>query len=124
MNLTIENYKYYNKIVADIIPHDEIRKNKRLIWVDFYKKNKDFIQIFFNNNEEEEIKRNYLEEDEKVEKIKIIIDHQIESFKSVFKQANGIKKLKLKSYKSVKDLDYMFEVAYMIEEINLSNFNT
>ena len=124
MNLTIENYKYYNKIVADIIPHDEIRKNKRLIWNEFYEKNKNFIQIFFNNNEKEEIKRNYLNENEKVEKIKIIIDHQIKSFGNVFKQANGIKKLKLKSYKSVKDLDYMFEVAYMIEEINLSNFNT
>ena len=36
-------------------------------------KKEDYIHIYFNNNEEE-IKRNYLEKNEKVAKIKILID--------------------------------------------------
>ena len=42
-----------------------------------------YIHIYFDDNKEE-IKRNYLKENENVDKLNIIIDYQIKSFKELF----------------------------------------
>ena len=44
------------------------------------KKNEKYYHIYFNDNKEE-IKRNYLDENDNVSKFKIIIDYQVKSFK-------------------------------------------
>ena len=49
----------------------------------FLKKKKEYYHIYFNDSNEE-IKRYDLKQDEKVEKIKIIIDYQIKSFDGLF----------------------------------------
>ena len=46
-------------------------------------KNKKYYHIYFDNSFNA-IQRNYLNENEKVEKITIIIDYQITSFKNLF----------------------------------------
>ena len=43
-------------------------------------KNELYFHIDFNDNNEKEMKRNYLNENENVKEIKIIIDYQIKSF--------------------------------------------
>ena len=47
---------------------------------------KKYYHIYFNGNKEE-IKRNYLNENENVSKLKIIIDYQVKSFKKLFYSA-------------------------------------
>ena len=50
---------------------------------------KDNYKIYFDNSTEE-ITRNYLEENEKVNIIKIIINDEVESFNELFKDCNII----------------------------------
>ena len=101
-----------------------------------------------------EINRNYLEKDEKVETIKIIIDNPITSFRRLFYECgfvvsvffkkfnrknitdmsdmfrsgiiSSIKKLDLSNFKTdnVKNMSGMFNGCYFLEELDLSNFNT
>ena len=125
MNIDLENYKNYDKTIIDIIPHEKnFKYTRRLIWNEFYETNKNYIHIYFNDNEKE-IEKNYLDKNDNVSKIKIIIDNQIESFERIFKQSNGIKKMKIKKYnKKIENMSYMFEVNVGIEEIDLSDFNT
>ena len=59
--------------------------------------NYDFYHIYFNDKKEE-IKRNYLKENEKISKIKIIIDYQIKSLKKIFRECECIKKINFISF--------------------------
>ena len=65
----------YSSIEIEIKPV----KNEYGKFIEMNEENKKYFHIYFNNNKEE-IKRNYLNENDNVEKIKIIIDYQIKSF--------------------------------------------
>ena len=58
-------------------------------FINIPKKDKEYYHIYFDNSNEE-IKRNYLEENEKVKMIKIIIDYPVKSFKELFYKCNCI----------------------------------
>ena len=82
--------------------------------------------IYFSNNEEE-IKRNYInKEDEKVKVIKIIIDYKIESFKNLFEYCECIKSINFKKFyrNNINNMGYMFGGCSLLKELNLNNFNT
>ena len=82
LNINLNNYKEFSEIYSlielELIPVE----NQYGKFIDNYKK-EDYIHIYFNDNKEE-IKRNYLEKNEKVAKIKILIDYQIRSFEYLF----------------------------------------
>ena len=81
LEVNIDNYKNSSQIRIDIIP----AKN---IFGDFinYLREEDskYYHIYFNKSKIE-LKRNYLNEGEKVKKIKIKIDCNIKSFEKLFK---------------------------------------
>ena len=52
-------------------------------FININKENEKYYHIYFDNNKEE-IKRNYLNENEQIKLIKIIIDYQVKSFKKLF----------------------------------------
>ena len=54
-----------------------------------------YFHIYFNNNKEE-IKRNYIDEDEEIKIIKIIIDYQVKSLKELFSYCEYIKSINFK----------------------------
>ena len=54
-----------------------------------------YYDIYFNNSNEK-IKRNYLYEKEKIERIKIIIDYQVKSFEKLFNDCEYIESIKFK----------------------------
>ena len=56
-----------------------------------------YFHIYFHNNNEE-IKRNYLNENENVKKIKIIIDYQIKSFENLFKICKCVEYIYFKKF--------------------------
>ena len=72
LNINIDDYKNYSEklpIEIEIIPiKNGIGK--------FINKSGEYYHIYFNENKNE-IKKNYLSEEDKVSKIKIIIDYQI-----------------------------------------------
>ena len=83
INITIKDYKEYSEIYSSIEIEIKPVNNKYGVFININEEDKIYYHIYFNNNKEE-IKRNYLNQDEDIEKIKIIIDYQIKSFKELF----------------------------------------
>ena len=84
INLSVKNYKEYSEtftpIEIEIIP----TKGKYGEFININKKDKLYYHIYFNDNKEE-IKNKYeIDEQDKVTKIKIIIDYQVKSFEELF----------------------------------------
>ena len=80
----VNNYKDYSEkyssIELDIIPV----KGEYGKFIDIKKEDKKYFHIYFNDNKKKEIKNTYLDEDENVSKISIIIDYHIKSFSELF----------------------------------------
>ena len=99
INININDYKEYSEIYSSIELEIIPVKNKYGKFININKKeNEKYYHIYFNNNVEEEIKRNYLKENENVEKIKIIIDNQIKSFEGLFKDYKCIEYIYFKKF--------------------------
>ena len=107
------------KIEIEIIP----KENE---YVKFIKDDIRNTKIYFNNNYDEEIKKNRLCKDHKINKIKIIIDKDVKSLEDLFQYCYCIKKINfIQFYRNdIIDMSKMFDRCISLEEINLSNFNT
>ena len=86
LNLNNNDYKNYAPLLSPIeielkLDDNEINKNNKFINIP--EEVKEYYHIYFDGSNEE-IKRDCLEEKEKVNIIKIIIDHQVKSFKELF----------------------------------------
>ena len=82
LNITNEDYKEYSSIEIEIIPIKDYYGR----FININEDDKLYYHIYFNGNKEE-IKNKYeIEEEDKVTKIKIIIDYQVKSFKELFKE--------------------------------------
>ena len=79
----VNDYKEYSQLYSSIEIELKITINKYNEFVNIPDEDKEYYHIYFDNSNEE-IKRNYLEENEKVKKIKVIIDFQVKSFKRLF----------------------------------------
>ena len=148
LNLSIKDYKEYCEIEIEITP----KKNKYGQFINYQndKNKKKFYHIYFNDNKEE-VTRNVINENEKIEKIKIILDYQINSFEGLFEFCNCIESISfIKFYRNniknmsnlfsnssvskinfynfvtekVTDMNNMFRNCNFLEELNLSNFST
>ena len=74
LNISIDNYKECSKIEIEVkIADNEYGKFINILYINDEEK---YYHIYFDNSNEE-IKRNYLEENEKVKMVKIIIDYQV-----------------------------------------------
>ena len=84
LNININDYKDYSQLYSPIEIELKIADNyiaSPFIFIS--NEDKKYYYIYFDNSNEE-ITRNYLNKNEKVKKIKIIIDYQIKSFKNLF----------------------------------------
>ena len=83
LNLNINDYKKYcetySSIEIEIIPKD----NEYGVFINIDDKDKIYYHIYFNDNKEEE-ERNYLDKNDNVSKINIIIDYEIISFEGLY----------------------------------------
>ena len=125
INIRIKEYKEYSEMYSSIEIEIKPVKNKYGKFVNIKKENEKYYHIYFNDNEEE-IKRNYLNKNENVSKIKIIIDYQIKSFKGLFKNSGCIEYIYFKKFirNNINNMSYMFFECSSLEELNLSNFKT
>ena len=127
LNLSINDYKEYSQLYSSIeieLKLDDSQKIYNRNFINIFGKEKDYYHIYFDNSNEE-IKRNYLEENEKVNIIKIIIDYQVKSIKELFYDCKYISSIFFKKfYRNINDISFMFSRCYLLKEINLSNFNT
>ena len=80
LDISIKDYKEYSEIYSLIELEIKPVKNNYDKFININKENEIYFHIDFNDNNEKEMKRNYLNENENVKEIKIIIDYQIKSF--------------------------------------------
>ena len=90
LNISIKDYKEYcntfTPIEIEIIPCKD--KYGRIININEDKAS--YYHIYFNDNKEKIKNKYYIDEKDKVTKIRIIIDYQIKSFKNLFKYCKCI----------------------------------
>ena len=112
----------YTTIEIDIIPFE--KKFGKFINI-LTTADENFYHIYFNDKKEE-IKRTWIEENDTLTKIIIVIDYQIKSFHGLFKDCECIKSIKFtKFYRTnIENTSEMFYNCNFLKEINLSNFNT
>ena len=125
INLNINDYKAYSEkyssIVIEIIPV----KKKYGNFININEIDKLYYHIYFNNNKEE-IKRTNLNENENIDKIVIIINYRVESFKCLFSFCNCIESIYFKKFSrnNIENMTCMFSGCSSLKEINFSNFNS
>ena len=122
---SINDYKEYSEkyssIEIEIIPV----KNMYGMFINYNKEDEKYYHIYFNNNTEE-INRNYLNENEQVEKIKVIIDHQVESFHYLFHYCKCVESINFTKFcrNNINNMGGMFNECSSLKAVNLSNFKT
>jgi len=118
LNISINDYK---EIEIQIIPE----VNKYAKFINISEENKLHYHIYFNNNKEE-IKRNYLVKDDKVQFIKVIIDYNVSSFSELFKGCKYNETINFKRFyrSNINNMSYMFDGCISLKNINFSSFNT
>ena len=127
LNISINDFKEYSEIFSpieiEIIPIQNT--HCEFINIKSYKQNENFYHIYFNDNKNEEIKRNYLNKDDKVDKITFIIDYQVKSFFNLFFHCN-FESINFKKFyrNNINNMNGTFKDCYLLKKINFSSFNT
>ena len=122
LNLGTKNYKEYCEIEIEIVPFED----KCGQFININEDNKMYYHIYLNDNKEE-IKNKYsINKDDKVQKIKIIIDYQVQSFEKLFICCRCIKTINFKKFyrDNITCMSCMFDGCSSLKELNMSNFNT
>ena len=111
--------KEYFLIEIEIIPVDKPEAINLFI-NNFY--DKSYYHFYFNDNKEE-ITRNHYYKQDKIKKIKILLDYDIKSLSSLFKYCKCIKSVNIKKFnrEDITDMTEMFCRCRSLEEIDLSN---
>ena len=117
----IEYTEIYSPIEIEIVP----AKNKYDKFIEIPYKEKSNFHIFFDNNKNE-IKRNYLKENESIDKIKIIIDYKVKSLERLFFSCTCIDSIKfIKFYRTnINNMENIFSYCSSLKKLDLSKFRT
>ena len=126
INKNIKDYEDYSEKYSSIEIEIKPVDNAFGKFINIINEDKKYFHIFFNNNNENEIQRNYINEDEKIKIIEIIIDSPIKSFESLFIDCNCIKFIHFIKFvrNNIINMSFMFDGCLSLKELNLTNFNT
>ena len=99
LNLGVKDYKEYSEtyssIEIEIIPNNDIYG--RFIYI-INENDKLYYHIYFNDNKEEIKNKYFIGKEDKVTKIKIIIDYQVKSFNYLFWCCKCIESINFKKF--------------------------
>ena len=123
LGFSLKSYKYfYETIEIELKP----AKDKFGEFINIDKAEKlEYYHIYFNDNTTE-INRNYLNQNEKVKKINIIIDVEVKSLKELFLFCEYIESITFKRFyrKDIINMSGMFSGCKSLKKINFYKFNT
>ena len=121
LDVSIKDYKnFFNTIIIELTPKLFLTKGKNY-FINIEENKEPFFHIYFDNNKFEE-KRTYITSEDKVKKIKIIIDNKIKSFKNLFHWCNciqGINILKCEG-NNIQNMYSTFENCSSLINLNVS----
>ena len=109
INININDYKEFSETYSSIEIEIKPGTNWRYLFIQNKEEDKEYYHIFFNNNKEE-MKRNFLQKNEKVPIIRIIIDYPVTSFENLFFNCNLVETLNFKKFfrKNINNMRCMF----------------
>ena len=119
LNITTDDYNEYFETEIELIPN-KIQYGKFINIYDEF-----FCHKYVNDNEEE-IKENYLIQNHNVSKIRIIIDFQINLFSRLFQDCKCIESISFKKFRrsDISDMSRMFDGCSYLNQLNFNDFNT
>ena len=127
--LKLEDYKEYSEIYSpiefELIP--TLNKHGKFINLSDDSRDQKYYHIFFNDsNEEQDTYSLDEEEKDKINKIKIVIDHKIKSLEKLFEDCKCIESIKIKKFSriNIEDMRAMFWECTSLKEINLEKLKT
>ena len=125
LDININDYKRYSELYSSIELELIPCENRCDKFINILKKGKEYYHIYFDNSNEE-MKRNYLKINEKVKKIKIIINYQINSYEKLFANCKYITEINFTKFfrTNITSMSSMFSGCSLLKNLNLSNFNT
>ena len=148
LNISVNDYRAFCKIEIELKLYSYIYEGCKFINIP--ENEKEYYHIYFDDSEEE-IKRNYFVQNEKVKTIKVIIDYQVISFEKLFKDCYSLFSISFKKFlrnnvsnmsgmfyncqlqglnlssfntKNVTDMSHMFSFCKRLKQLNISNFDT
>ena len=126
INLNINHYKEYSEKYSSIEIEIKPMENKYGDFINNNKENEEYYHIYYNDNKNEQIKSTSLNENDKISKINIFIDYQVESFNKLFYNCKCIESICFKKFyrNNVTNMSDMFYGCSSLKELNLNNFNT
>ena len=121
-NISSKDYDEYCRIKIEIIPEPY----KFGTFINISSGESIYYHIYFNNNLSEEIKRNRILSEEKVDKINIIIDSGAKKFKGLFKCCECIESISFKQFyrNDIFDMEDMFYECSSLKKIDFTVFKT
>ena len=125
LQLSIDNYKIYTQIEIEVITRKDLYQGYGEYQFINIIGDKSFYHIYFNELKEE-IHRNYITKDDKISKIKIIIDAQITTLKNLFNDCKCAKEIKFIRFgrKNILDMSNIFNGCSNLIKLDISNFKT
>ena len=119
LGVDIAPYKKFATIEIELIP----AKNKYGKFININNREEErYFHIYFNDSNEE-INRNYILENENIDKIKIIIDFKVTSFCELFSYCECIKSISFTNFyrKNINNMSFMFYKCTSLKQLNFSN---
>ena len=129
LKLSIEEYKKFSyQIEIEIIPDLNALKKDELKneFININnKKDKPFFHIYFDEDKKE-INRNYLKKKEKVKKIKVLIDMEVNSLEELFNELQCVKEIKFIKFnrRDFTNYSYMFFNCTNLINLDISKLKT
>ena len=126
LKLTINDYKEYSQLYSPIEIELKLVKNtySNQAFINITDDNKKYFHIFFNDSNKE-VNLSRLNH-EKIEKVKIIIEHRIISFGYLFLFCNRIEEIYFKKFyrTNIIDMRSMFDCCTSLKKVDMSIFIT
>ena len=127
LNINLNDYIENQYIVIEIYPYSmkRRRRNKKFINISS-EKDESLCHIYFDDDNETEIKRYYLSGHEKVSKIRVTLDKEFKSFCDLFSECKIIRAIKFKYFddRKIEDMSYMFDKCLFLQKLDLTKFKT
>ena len=96
INLNINHYKEYSEKYSSIEIEIKPMENEYGRFIKIKEEDEEYYHIYYNDNKKEQIKSTSLNENDKISKINIFIDYQVESFNDLFYNCECIESIYFK----------------------------
>jgi len=125
INIGVNDFKKYNEIEIEIFGYICDKNQNKISFINIPEADRPYYHIYFNNDENES-KYDFFSSDEKLIKIRIIIDYNIKSFDKLFHMCIGVRKISFIRFnrKNITSMYSMFSGCPYLREINFNQFRT